>query len=80
MTFQPQETEPQANFESQEDEYLTRCVVNTTARTFNLYSNTGDEKVVSCDTMEEFMNVLTFVRNKIGEGNELVYADPLIAG
>jgi hypothetical protein len=54
--------------------------VNTTARTFNLYSNTGDEKVVSCDTMEEFMNVLTFVRNTIGEGNELVYADPLVVG
>ena len=80
MTFEPQETEAQVNFELQEDEYLTRCVVNTTARTFNLYSNTGDEKVVSCDTVTEFMNVLTFVRNTIDEGAELVYADPLIAG
>jgi hypothetical protein len=66
-------------FETQEDEYLTRCVVNTTARTFNLYSNTGDEKVVSCDTMDEFMNVLTFVRNTVDEST-LVYADPLTAG
>ena len=66
-------------FETQEDEYLTRCVVNTTARTFSLYSNTGDEKVVSCDTMDEFMNVLTFVRNTVDEIT-LVYADPLIAG
>lgn len=66
-------------FETQEDEYLTRCVVNTTARTFNLYSNTGDEKVVSCDTMDEFMNVLTFVRNTVDEST-LVYADPLIVG
>ena len=80
MTFQPQETEAQVNFELQEDEYLTRCVVNTTARTFSLYSNTGDEKVVSCDTVTEFMNVLTFVRNTIDEDAELVYADPLIAG
>jgi len=66
-------------FELQEDEYLTRCVVNTTARTFSLYSNTGDEKVVSCDTMDEFMNVLTFVRNTVDEST-LVYADPLTAG
>ena len=66
-------------FELQEDEYLTRCVVNTTARTFSLYSNTGDEKVVSCDTVTEFMNVLEFVRNTVDE-NTLVYADPLIAG
>jgi hypothetical protein len=66
-------------FETQEDEYLTRCVVNTTARTFSLYSNNGDEKVVSCDTVTEFMNVLEFVRNTVDEGT-LVYADPLIAG
>ena len=66
-------------FELQEDEYLIRCVVNTTARTFSLYSNTGDEKVVSCDTVTEFMNVLEFVRNTVDEST-LVYADPLIAG
>ena len=79
MTFEPQETEPQVNFELQEDEYLTRCVVNTTARTFSLYSNTGDEKVVSCDTVTEFMNVLEFVRNNLDECT-LVYSDPLVAG
>ena len=66
-------------FELQEDEYLTRCVVNTTARTFSLYSNTGDEKVVSCDTVTEFMNVLEFVRKTVDEST-LVYVDPLIAG
>lgn len=59
------------------DEYLTRCVVDTSKRKFNLYSNLGDEKVVTCDNIDEFMNVLTFVRNKIGEGDELVYAEVL---
>jgi hypothetical protein len=39
----------------------------------------GDEKVVSCDTVSEFMNVLELVRNTIDEST-LVYADPLIAG
>jgi hypothetical protein len=59
------------------EEYLTRCVVDTSKRKFNLYSNLGEEKVVTCDSIDEFMNVLTFVRNTIGEGNELVYAEPL---
>jgi len=66
-------------FEPQEDGYLTRCVVNTTARTFSLYSNNGDEKVVTCDTVTEFMNVLQFVRNTLDE-DTMVYAEPLIAG
>jgi hypothetical protein len=59
------------------DEYLTRCVVDPSKRTFNLFSNTGDEKVVQCDTMNEFMNVLVFVRKMLSEGDELVYAEPL---
>tara|TARA_Y100000996_G_scaffold355791_1_gene296457 strand:- start:575 stop:757 length:183 start_codon:yes stop_codon:yes gene_type:complete len=45
-----------------EDEYLTRCVVDTLRRTFYIYSNQGDKKTVECDTPEEFMNVLNYVR------------------
>lgn len=58
------------------DEYLTRCVVDTSKRTFNLFSSTGDEKVVTCDNMNEFMNVLSFVRATV-DSDELVYAEPL---
>ena len=60
-----------------QDEYLTRCVVDTSKRSFNLFSNMGDEKIVECDNPEEFMNVLSFVREAIGDGGELVYAEPL---
>ena len=35
-----------------DDEYLTRVVVDTCARTFRLYSNEGDERIVDCDSME----------------------------
>ena len=45
-----------------EDEYLTRCVVDTSRRTVYIYSNEGDKKTVECDTPEEFMNVLNYVR------------------
>ena len=44
---------------SEDDEYLTRVVIDTCARTFYLYSNEGEKKIVNCDTGDEFMNVLT---------------------
>ena len=45
-----------------EDEYLTRCVVDLSRRTVYIYSNEGEIKTVECDTPEEFMNVLNYVR------------------
>ena len=59
-----------------EDEYLMKCVVDTAKRSFYLYSNEGDEKVVDCDTIEEFMNVLDVVRKTCPE-ERLVYPAPL---
>ena len=59
-----------------EDEYLMKCVVDPAKRSFYLYSNEGDEKVVACDTVEEFMNVLDVVRKTCPE-ERLVYAEPL---
>jgi hypothetical protein len=59
-----------------QDEYLTRCVVDPVKRTVYLYSNEGSEKEVSCDTVEEFMNVLDFVRATVDE-ETLSYANPL---
>ena len=48
--------------ENENDEHLTRVVIDTCCRTFRLYSNEGGEKIVECDNMEEFMNVLELVR------------------
>mgnify|MGYP001400564824 FL=1 len=59
-----------------DDEYLTRCVVDTIRRTFYLYSSDGDEKVVKCDTVEEFMSVLDVVR-KTAPDDIVSYADPI---
>ena len=58
------------------DEYLTRCVVDTLRRTITIYSSEGDEKIVTCDTVDEFMNVLNLVRENCPE-DVLVYSDPL---
>jgi hypothetical protein len=59
-----------------QDEYLTRCVVDPIKRTVYLYSSEGSEKEVVCDTVDEFMNVLDFVRATVDE-ETLSYANPL---
>ena len=59
-----------------QDEYLSRCVVDPVKRTVYLYSSEGSEKQVTCETVEEFMNVLEFVRATLDE-ETLSYANPL---
>jgi hypothetical protein len=59
-----------------QDEYLTRCVVDPIKRKVYLYSSEGSEREVTCDTVEEFMNVLEFVRSTLDE-ETLSYANPL---
>ena len=59
-----------------QDEYLTKCVVDPVKRTFYLYSNEGDEKEVECDSVEQFMDVLSFVRDTCPE-ERLSYSNPL---
>ena len=58
------------------DEYLTRCVVDTLKRKIYLYSSEGDEKTVDCETVDQFMNMLLFVRDTAGD-EVLSYVDPL---
>ena len=60
-----------------DDEYLTKCVVDPAKRTFYLYSSEGDEKAVTCDNVEEFMGVLSFVRATCPE-ERLSYANPIL--
>ena len=59
-----------------QEEYLTRCVVDPLKRTVYIYSSEGTEREVSCDTVDEFMNVLEFVRATLDE-KTLTYANPL---
>ena len=59
-----------------QDDYLTRCVVDPVARKFYLYSEQGDEKVVDCETVEQFMDVLEVCRGVLDE-ETLAYADPV---
>ena len=59
----------------QTEESLSRCVVDTLARKFYLYSSEGAERVVECETVEQFMNVLEVVRTQVSE-DCLAYSNP----
>jgi hypothetical protein len=58
------------------EEVLTRCVVDTLARKFYLYSSEGEERVVECESVNQFMNVLEVVRAQVSD-DCLAYSDPL---
>ena len=45
-----------------EEAFLTKCVVDPIKRSFYLYSSEGEKRVVDCDNIDEFMNVLELVR------------------
>jgi len=56
-----------------QDEYLTRCVVDPTRKTVYIYSSEGTEQELVCDTTDQFMNVLKFIRSTVDE-DILAYA------
>ena len=58
------------------DEYLARCVLDITGRKVYLYSSEGSEKEVSCETVDQFMNVVEFIRKTLDE-NLISYSSPL---
>jgi len=61
---------------SDTQEFLSRCVVDTLARKFYLYSSEGAEKLVECESIDQFMSVLEVVRSQVSE-DCLAYTDPL---
>lgn len=62
-----------------EDDYLTKCVVDPLRKKFYMYSNGGDQKEVECDTVDQFMNVLSVVLQLLKDKPDgiLVYTNPL---
>ena len=61
-----------------EEDWLSKCVIDPSKRKVYLYSESGEKKTVECDTVQEFMNVLRFVRSTTSE-DMISYAEPPIA-
>ena len=66
----------QENGVSMEEDWLSKCVIDPSKRKIYLYSEGGEKKTVECDTVQEFMNVLRFVRSTTSE-DMISYAEPL---
>ena len=59
-----------------EEDWLSKCVIDLSKRKVYLYSGCGEKKTVDCDTVQEFMNVLNFIRSTTSE-DMISYAEPL---
>ena len=59
--------------------YVQGVVIDVCTRTFLLLSDKGDEKVVECDTAEQFMNVLEVCTSHLND-DQIEYADLAVAG
>ena len=60
-------------------ESVLGIVIDVCTRTFLLISDEGNEKLVNCDTVQEFMNVLEVVTANLSE-DQIEYADLAIQG
>ena len=60
-------------------ESVLGIVIDVCTRSFLLISDEGNEKMVNCDTVQEFMNVLEVVTANLSE-YQIEYADLAIQG
>lgn len=58
-----------------QNDYLKTCIVDPISRKFVLYSESGKEKTVACESVEEFMNALSFVRSTLKDSESLKYRE-----
>jgi len=49
------------------EEDTIRCVVDFISKQVHIYSDQGNKKTVICETSEEFMNVLKFLKTQLTE-------------
>lgn len=58
------------------EEFLSRCVVDIISRKIHIYSDQGNERTVECESVDEFMNVLGFIKSQVKE-NIVFYSELL---
>ena len=58
------------------EEVVSRCVVDVISRKVHIYSDHGNNRVVECESVDEFINVLDYVRVHVNE-DIVFYSDPV---
>ena len=61
------------------DTYVQSVVIDVCSRSFLLLSDKGDEKVIECETAEQFMNVLEVCTAKLND-DQIEYMAMTVAG
>jgi|TARA_Y100000996_G_scaffold315251_1_gene251440 hypothetical protein len=60
-----------------EEEYVESVLIDVQKRSVIMFSNHGDQHKVTCDTVDEFMGVLKFVRDTLeDDAAKIYYVDP----
>ena len=60
------------------EEYVESVLVDVCSRSFKLFSNFGDEQSMTCDTPDQFMEVLSFVKMALEDDEaDLYFLDPI---
>tara|TARA_B100000287_G_C20106675_1_gene572613 strand:- start:16 stop:219 length:204 start_codon:yes stop_codon:yes gene_type:complete len=62
-----------------DNEVVEGIVIDVCSRTFKLWSDEGSEKVVTCETTEQFMDVLEVVTDQL-DPDRIEYADLNVYG
>ena len=57
-----------------DDGFVNRNIIDVCRRSFLIISDDGEEKLVRCETPEQFMDVMEVV-DKLLEPERIVYAD-----
>lgn len=60
------------------EECVNSVLIDMSKRQFKLFSSEGDEKVVECETYDQFMSVFRVVRDKVDE-EMIFYTKPNVA-
>ena len=63
--------------EDSTEEYITSILVDINARYFVMFGSDGNERKVEGDSVEEFMTILSLIRDVVDE-EIIYYVDPLV--
>lgn len=59
--------------------FVQGVVIDICTRTFLLFSDQGDEKIIECETAEQFMNVMECCTSQLND-DQIEYTDLAVYG
>ena len=57
------------------DGFVESVLINVSSRKFIIFSDTGEERYIECDTLDEFMGILQVCKEKLDEHQ--IYYTPI---